>query len=682
MAAILLSYFHLAPITQVWIGFIGIVLPVILCIRMVPFGPLEWIERSKRETFNPPFWAFALVTLGGVLLRFYRLEDLSLWPNKDEGTYAIDALELVRQWKMVFFYGAGEIPPFYRLLEGLYFKWVPPSLFSQWFFPAVISTATLPLGYWAARQFYSKSFSFLCFALLALGFWPAYLGRFAMPGSFLFFWEILTLGTLGASLIASSPRKQIGWWSVLALEVAGGFYIIAPNWIAVALAVTIAVGGWAYQDLKSRRGMTLVYLFVLTAGLIPFVAEVFIQGYGGHVRSLWTGDPTSFWNNRMINGGSYLAEIFFGVEPKTFCYGPFWGGLLDPLWDGAFFMGLIVIFRMGRSLASKWFFLALGLFLFPGIASHDVEMLRVLILAPLLIVGTVFGFQTLKSRIRGGKGWVVIGSLILLSGGLDLYHLAVPGSMAWRGSKDFFESLKSAESFKSYQILNQKSKKDGPGYLFLDFVSVPLDQTLTLASYPFNATLNEGLKSVKPTWMAFLTNVNYQPFLQQRFPEAQWFVVGDHLMPWDGEIMLCVLPIDGHIQPMLENWLIADVFFHEVMVALTRLPEGKDRENVLRDFTKGYSNIQNDPFLSSSFWEIMYFNQSADKKFDEAFMDLRQIMKTGYPAAHIYNELGAMFWARKDPLDAKKAFIQAARLGGEHTLAPDNLRAIANTSGL
>jgi hypothetical protein len=263
---------------------------------------------------------------------------------------------------------------------------------------------------------------------------------------------------------------------------------------------------------------------------------------------------------------------------------------------------------------------------------------------------------------------------LALGGGLDLYHLAVPYAKACSPGGDFFRSSRSEESYNSFQILSRQAASRGPGLLFLDFIPVHLDQSLTLASYPFNAVLNPRLGSSAPTWMAFITNVNYRPFLEKRFPEARWSLLGSQLMPWDGELALGIMPVDPSNQAMVDRWLGAQRGFYGVTSGVIRQKTGESRAEILRNFSKDHAAIQGDPFLESCFWEINYFNHSADKDFEAARRDLEMVLKQGYPAAHIYNELGGLlFFERKYP-EARKAFEKAVQLGGAHTPAAENLR--------
>ena len=145
--------------------------------------------------------------------------------------------------------------------------------------------------------------------------------------------------------------------------------------------------------------------------------------------------------------------------------------------------------------------------------------------------------------------------------------------------------------------------------------------------------------------------------------------------------MLGIVPLTPLNQGTAETWEKAQPVFHGSTAGILRQSEGKSREGMLEDFFKGYPLVQGDPFLKSAFWEIAYFNHSADKRFQDSFGDLTRILREGYPAAHIFNELGTLLWFKKDYSGAQRAFQKAVRIGGNHTLAVENLRQLESGNG-
>ncbi len=670
----LLSYGSLPLSARLWIGLTGILLPWAFY-RMERPKQKGGTDPFELKSFNVPK-GLVFIALGlALFFRFYRLTDLSLWPDKNEGIFGSNAVESSIHWDLPFFFSVGDDPPFYRFLQAVFFKWVPPSLLSLWLLPALLSSATLFAAYAASKQFFSRSFSLLLAGLFALGFWPLYLGRFSMIGVLLLLWECLALGFWGAFLKARSSLARKITMAGLGLCVAGGFYIYV-SWAAAALVTGLFLFYWAATDWKKRRTFFLLFVAVTAAGFIPFGWEAIRHGYGAHIRDMGEVKGAFSPAERLALCGRYLAEIFWGADIKGFCFGPFWGGFLNPIAGSLLMVGAAELSVRGRRGVFGGMVCAFFILMLPGFASHDVEMLRVLIVIPLLFILMAAGFSLLVSCVPSPRRGILAVLLLAFSSLLDIYHLTVPYAKAWDPRGDYLKSTKSEESLNAFQIMKAKALKDGPGWLFLDYVAVPLDQTLLIASYPFNAVYHPLPGGATPRWMAFLTNVNYEPFLRERFPEAQWFILGSQLMPWDGELMLGVLPVTPRTQTTADQWLKAQTAFHQLTRDILLQGEGRSREEIVEKFLREYPRIQGDPFLESVFWEAAYFNHSADKNFLASMADLRRVLRDGYPAAHIFNELGGLMWFKKDEASARRAFSKAVQLGGAHTPAMDNLRAM------
>jgi len=210
--------------------------------------------------------------------------------------------------------------------------------------------------------------------------------------------------------------------------------------------------------------------------------------------------------------------------------------------------------------------------------------------------------------------------------------------------------------------------------LFLDFLYCPLDQTLYMATFPYNAGMNPQFKSTQATWAGFLTNINYEPFFKDRLPDIQWHIVNPRKDPWDGQLVLGVFELNASNRVLVDGWLRAEPVFHQLAENTYRLPQDETGERLVGPLMRGYPLVQGDRFLESAFWEAVYFSHCGDKKFQDAFRDLLMIFHNGYPAAHIYNEMGALLYSRGDLKNARTAFQKAVLLGGDHTEAPENLK--------
>jgi hypothetical protein len=316
--------------------------------------------------------------------------------------------------------------------------------------------------------------------------------------------------------------------------------------------------------------------------------------------------------------------------------------------------------------------------LIPGFVSTSVEMMRVENLIPILLTIMALGTYDLALSLKRqwGIGLVV---LFLFSVGLNFYHLVVPFANAAQPTSPHFSEIRSEESYNAYQVIRDKAQQAGPGLLFLDFLYCPLDQTLYLATFPYNAGMNPRLKDTKPTWAGFLTNINYVPFLKNQLPDAQWYVVNSKTDPWDGQLVLGVFNLNDANRFLVGKWLRGGPIFHELTENAYRLPVDEAGEHLVGPLMKGYSLVRGDRFLKSVFWEEIYFNHCRDKNFFDAARDLSMILHNGYPAAHIYNEMGVLLYSKRDMKNARIAFWNSIRLGGDHTNAPGNLKILVET---
>ena len=268
--------------------------------------------------------------------------------------------------------------------------------------------------------------------------------------------------------------------------------------------------------------------------LLPWAFEAFTQGIGRHVQEVVLGGKGFDWPGQLILCGRYFAGLFWTGDSPGYNYGPVEGGFLNPLLSTSFFVGLLWLARFRHRFEVRWACWTAVFFLLPGFLTYDLEMQRLALVLPFLLFVALLGIFSMASGHERRWATIFLALLLGISAGWDFYRLAVPFrealNLSWHS-----QTLKSEESFNAYRILRVKATEDGPGRLFLDYVPVPLDQTLFLATYPFNATENPKWEFSKPKWMAFLANVNYGPFLEKRFAGGEWHVLGSNLLPWDGE---------------------------------------------------------------------------------------------------------------------------------------------------
>jgi len=670
----LLSYFSLP--TGLWVGLflLGILAPLaITAFTRTPMGKREG-EIGSTEFFPFPGWgALGLVLLAALFIRFYKLSSLSAWPLMDEGLTGYFAMEGSAPGAHPFFYSAAQIPPLYFWLESLCFRWLGPSLTALWFLPALLSLLLVPLSYLAARAYFSRSFALLAGALFAVSFWPFYLGRYSMPHGLLVVWELGALGILGLFL---KEKKDTGLhWKALALGawVGGGFYI-EFHWPLAALLVTLAVVGKLWP---SRRWSAVgVYGLALAAVSLPFWEAVVREKAGAYLSMLWAFHSGSTLAAQWNIGWDYLSGLFWGVDTTRHAYKPFWGGFLNPLWGAFFGLGLVELIR-GRRGKTAWALgLGLILFLLPGWLTRELELFRIVLILPFLLAVVVLGLESASRRLPLARRGAWVLAFLAAGAGLDFYHLLGPYQWACHTDvKSFSNYSKSYERWVSWQKLEQKSREEGPGLILTELESSPFDQSLAVASYPFNAALNPRFSPGEARWGAFLVNINEAPFLSKRFPQIQWLEPCLKEMEPQESLVLAIVDLgDPKMKAAFQSWLDFDRALHPATSQALHLRFGGDHGEILRELQNLEPRALSDPLLLDCLAERIFFTAMSDNNYGAALAGLRLGLQEGDASANLYNDLGVLWFAQGDYPKAREAFQAALRSPLNHTTAAWNLQ--------
>jgi hypothetical protein len=677
-----LSFSPLPPAGKAVLAVLGLALPAVLASRQAR-GKTRASKPSWREEWlpPPPSWFFPLVILAAAFFRFIHLTSLSLWPLTDEAKSGYFAMQLAAQGpgSARLLYDFSQLPPLYIWMEGLFFKLAGVSLFSLWCFPAVLSLLTVLIFYWAARLWFSKSFAWLFLVLMAFGFWPLYAGRFSHQGSLLLLWECLTFGVAGilAQKAASTAGEKRGrdrvdrstrYGFYLGLLAGGGFYTFT-SWPSVALVLALWVFCFHRRSaLPFLGGTALVYL--------PLGIAWLQNSYGGYIQHVWALNPGEAWWPQLLRGFWDLCAFFWksAVPPNLFAYKPFWGGYLNPLLGACFFLGVMVFLRQGPAAWIKFWALAFLFFYLPGFLTGGVEMFRVLPILPLLLAGAALGLSSLLSSLKISWRWPVLGLFFLISLGMDSWHLfGVYGSI-WTHPTDNWFASKSLDRFRAYSLLDEAQKKQGPGFILCDLTPDLYDQSLSLATFEFNAAEKPGFNRSQAHWAAILTNVHYQAFLEKKFPGAQctWLTPD---MGWpDGGLMLVVITLPCSPPVDFDRLVEADKAMQGMVPLTYDDRDYKSRQPVVDRLKSLHPLFAGDPFLESCFWEKMAENDYGDLNYGAQVEALQEALEKGYPAAHLYNGLGALYFRHGLWKEARQAFEKALQCPVNHTSAAAGLQ--------
>jgi hypothetical protein len=652
----LLSYLPFSLEVKLWIGLTGIILPFGLALTIhQPKNRFKNNFLEKDSLFIPRVWIWLLLGALAVFARFFRLTTLSAWPGYDDSLWGWMALRFLEKEGWHVFYADSNFPAAYAWGLGFFFKCWKPSLFTLWFFPALLSALTVGAGYWAARMFFSRALSFLIGFMLAFGFWPLYVGRISDQMVLLLLAECLFLGLLGLFMRARSNASRNIRALALGFAAGAGFYIFI-SWVMVAVLGIAAVLAFCLKQ-KPRRlaplaffsiSFLLLFFPMIHAGLLNSLSS-----YGSSV-GLWTQSFGGFGRQLSVSL-SYVAVLFWGMDPSFFTYQPAWGGFLNPVLGSFFGLGLLVLLHQGGARA-WWLMGSFVLLLLPGMLTNSREPLRVLPVLPVLFTLCAMGWQNLLKRLPSRKILPVLTLLALVVAGLDFYHLAVKYHRIWNSPETWSGYGKSLERSRALPILEKTAAARGPGLVFNQFPPGLSDQSLSVLSHPFNAVQNPALSPAEARWAGILTNVNYKPFLDRRFSHGKAYALSSGLNRPDGGWMLYVFPVTDQNRPVLEKW-------RETAWAFEGHPHQNARV-LLSMLQKAYPVFHGDAFLESSYWEKvadLSFKISDFKDYEKSIQALDLAIKLGYPSSHLYQQMGFYYLLARNIPAAKKSFKNAGK---------------------
>ena len=663
----LLGYFSLDPQVAGWFFLILVFLPFVLML-VGKSGP------SAQSLFHsdifPNTQGFRFLVLPilffAIFLRFFHLTDFHLWPTGDEALHGYLALQLLAKWDWQFFYTVGEHPPLLIWVLSFLFRWRDSPFFDLWVLPAFFSVLAVPVGYFAARALFNRSFSALFGVLLALSFWPLYFGRFCHQGLFTPALELLCGWVLALWIRDLKRGKATLWLAVLALLLGLG----ALTFTAWAVVIALVAATVLVVAVRKRQGKQFaLFSLFLTIALSPFLLAIWREGYGRHlIDSAGAQNPFTL-QHQLLTHMSYISALFWGSLQEGTSYGPSWGGMLNPVFSSAFFIGLSGLWRYRREGLIQWIAGALVVCFLPGFVAADyVELNRVIQVMPLLLLVTALGLGELALSLAAiqKRTWIIAG-LVLLGLLLDLNHYLKPVWRAplWLGGS--FKQEPIDRNLKAYQILDKQYREKGTGLVFTELLPLSYGHSLYVATYPFNVAANAQLDIAQATWAAIPANIDYQSFLAKRFPTAQWYWVDRDSAAPEGGLMVGIVPISAENRPIFQKWLAAHEAFHKLQVdAESSFNSEKKFKQSFQDLSAAYPLVQGDPYLESCYWEWAsqyYFGPTKEKNIQA----LQNAIQRGCPAAYLYQQLAALLegnghieeahQAREKAQKAKVSFI-------------------------
>lgn len=613
-------------------------------------------EAGPQEDWLPavPFWFWVLALTLAIWLRFYRLGGVWGWPNLDEGMLSSAAIDLSEKWDWKFFYTFGQAPPLPVWTSGILLKLGMPPLLCLWVPSATVTLCTLGFGYAAARRFSTRTLSTLFAFLLAFSAWPLWMGRLCHEGVWVPLWTMVCLYLLAGfhSARAGLAKRQAA--ILLGLAAGLGYFTFTPWPVVVPLLASGAFANIRPWGLRNKDCL-LYFLIPFFLALMPFFILIYRNGFGDHIASVFFLSGWFPLKHQTQTMADYLTAIFGGATSPDAAYTIPGGGVLNPLLDGAFFLGLLWLIRERARGWAAWLLVCLGATLLPGLLSMNVEMFRIAQALPFLLWTTALGLSWLSASLPRKVRLPILLLILTAVLGMDVGRVfrAIPDR----------QNLTDAEpSLRAQTLLESVAHQWGPGLVFTELNIDSRDHASFVATYAFNAAENPRLRSDQARWAAIFTNSHYLPFLFPRFPQARWYRLGADSS--SGETLLGMIPLDSTNRKTLDLWVRADHYFHLLNLRTDAISGEKTYQEADQAFQEMPVFLAQDRFLESCYWERrgdFYYDYRYQTHLEDHLNALRQAIRQGYPAAHLYFKLGSLLLRKGDRREAKAAFRSALR---------------------
>jgi hypothetical protein len=621
----LLSYFQLSIETQLWVGFLGLILPLGIGIvfSLQNRKKSNFIDLSLPEGFPQPFWLTALFLALFIFVRFYRLTTVPFWPISDESVFSTLAFDLTKKWDWTLLRTDGQMEPLLLWLLSFWFKIMDPSILSLRLFTVFISIASSLAAYFAARQFLNKSLSFLFACLFSFSFWEIGLSRQCTPNDLTPFFELISFFFLALYWRAKNTSRWF-WIVVLSVWAGLGFYVYI-NWAVVWLFILV---GLLMTGVKKEK-LKITAFVLITAGLTMSLVFARMSPHSASYAKHFL-ENLSFFSSLTQYGRGLFWD---GTNNNPL--GPAWGGYFDSVSGALILTGGLYALQKLFSKTLLILSLGMGLTLLPGILTNTLELQRVTPALPFFMVLAVLGMKSLWENSVKSFRITSPSVILLLITALNTYQLFGPYNDVRQAPPG--RHWRSTLYFNAYRILENLSTQSGPIYIFNEWNGDYFDKTLDLACYPFNAAQNADLIPKIPTWVAFLTNADYEPFLKKEFPHLQTRPLDNPTSPNDSThlLRLFLMPVSDIPQETLNSWLSADQECRQIALAILN----KNSSIPWSPFEKDYSRLavqyKKDPFLTSVLWERAASFLLIDGNYQTASLDFQQAIHHGYPAPHL-----------------------------------------------
>jgi hypothetical protein len=305
--------------------------------------------------------------------------------------------------------------------------------------------------------------------------------------------------------------------------------------------------------------------------------------------------------------------------------------------------------------------LSLGIFvsMLPGTLTNYLELHRITPALPIWILLAVFGIKSLFPDLTLKKYYVGLAIFGFIPLALNVYNFAVPYCDITRVPTE--RQWRSVEYEDAYNIIKPLSTATGPLYVFSEFNTDYDNKTLNIAVYPFDCLQNPALSKSSPQWAVVITNIYYAPYFIKKFEGIKFKVLkSDRTIPHPFGLFL--IPVSKIQASTLKSWLEADRVYRNSNIEI----KNKRSVDSFVKYSESFSNLKNkfpkDPFMTAAYWEKYAFNQFLDHDFKSAAKSYQCAIQEGYPAAHLYYDLGLCLKLSGENLESRKDFLRAVNI--------------------
>jgi 4-amino-4-deoxy-L-arabinose transferase-like glycosyltransferase len=595
------SYAPGPGVLRVLAAVLGVLLPFLAVRRLAPV-------RAEEGPRIPLGLTVAILTVG-LATRLLHLRDFSAWPLYDEGVAALYALDNVRGWDGRLSHYFSSMPPLYAWLEAILFRILGVGRTALWLLPALLAAAAWLLFADAARRTLPARDALLVLVLSAFGYGMLLPGRVSHPYVLVLFWTCLCLW--GAALFREKRLFSRPGWMFLGGAVLGAGTLTFFTWHG-ALPILSALTAWHFRgELRRREHRVPVAALALGAALacLPQAGVLLRGGFQGHALGLFGGltDP-----HRLAERAWHLTALFWtGMD--SFRFGPFRGGILNPVESTLFFTGVAASLLDGKGRGWRLVLAAWVLLLLPVLLTWPANGTRLVHLMPFTVLLVVRGCRVL-SALRAPRV-PVLALLLLSSAVLNLVHLWGP-ARRWSTQPALWEHQRLGEHAKAFELCEQRTRDSGPGMLFLRLGAAhsdyqALNPALFVLSSPWNRLAWPSPGEGAPAWIAILTNSHHRAYLERRFKGSSWQDLTPEPVFFTGTFSLGFIPPGSWDAGTRAAWTEAERILHGLYrglledAGLEREPEGARRRYV--QALEGHAAaFKNDPFLGAVFQESRF----------------------------------------------------------------------------